>query len=152
MRVFTALALSDDGLQPRLRPLLIIAGPPQPDGLIMHHNVKKRSFGQSAAAILVFDAGAVQRIRAWSSAECAEDIAVAERADAEALRAVQEAYHQDTSDINSLASCYRVDVDFVRRMARDCAPAVAKAEQPDSDESQLESDESDGDEDAPAPR
>jgi len=115
----------------------------------MSHNVKKRSFSQSAAALIVFDAGAAERTRAWSTAETAEDIAAAERADAVALRAVQDAYHRDTSDINSLANCHRVDVDFVRRMARDSVPAASQVQQPDADESD---DQADDQADAPAPR
>lgn len=111
----------------------------------MSHNVKKRSFSQSAAAPIVFDAGAAARTRAWSTAETAEDIAAAERADALALRAVQDAYHCDTSDINSLANCHRVDIDFVRRMSCDSVPVVSQTEQPDADES-------DDQADAPAPR
>ena len=123
----------------------------------MSHNVKKRSFSQSAAALIVFDAGADARARAWSTAETAEDIAAATRADALALRAVQDAYHRDTSDINSLANCHRVDVDFVRRMAGDSAPAVSQIEQPDADQADDQADDQGDDQgddqaDAPAPR
>lgn len=111
----------------------------------MSHEVKKRSFGHSAAALPVFDAGASERTRAWSVAETSEDFAAAERADAQALRAVQDAYHRDTSDINSLANCHRVDVEFVRRMARGSAPAASQPELPDTTED-------DDQADAPAPR
>lgn len=132
-------------MQPRMEPFQIIAVLTQQYGPTMSDNIKKRSFSHSAAALIVFDAGVVQRARAWNAVETVEDVAAAERADSIALRAVQEAYHRDTSDINSLANCYRVDLGFMRRIAASSPPGAP-------DPQPAEPDEADDQADAPAPR
>lgn len=104
-----------------------------------------RTFSHTAAALIVFDAGAAARARAWDAVDTNEDVRAAEQADVEALRVVQEAFHRDTAEINSLANCYRVDLGFMRRMAASCAPAAP-------DPQSAESDDSDDPADAPAPR
>lgn len=88
-------------------------------------DIKKRLFSQTAAALLVFDSSAAVRQRAWTDAETSDDVAAAEQADVQALRHVQAAYHSDTADINSSADCNRIDIDSMRRLARDSAPVAA---------------------------
>jgi hypothetical protein len=104
-----------------------------------------RTFSQTAAALVEFDAGVAKRTRAWRTAETIEDVVAAEQSDARALRAVQDAYHRDTFDINSLGNCHRVDLGFMRRMAARSAPAALVTQQADPDDF----DEQTG---APAPR
>lgn len=114
-------------------------------------DIKKRTFSQTAAAILVFDSTAADRRRAWNEAETNEDVAAADKADAQALRLVQDAYHRDTSDINSPANCNRIDIDSMRRLSRDSSPAAAdlqRATPADADDT----DDTDDLPDAPAPR
>lgn len=113
-------------------------------------DIKKRTFSQTAAAILVFDSTAAERRRAWSEIENNDDIAAAERADALALRAVQDAYHRDTSDINSLANCHRIDIDSMRRLSRDSTPAAVLQAAASADT--IDTDDTDDQADAPAPR
>lgn len=104
-----------------------------------------RTFSHTAAALIEFDAGAAARSRAWDTVDTNEDVAAAEQAEAEALRAVQEAFHRDTADINSLANCHLVDLGFMRRMAASSAPAALVPNQADPDDA-------DDQADAPAPR
>ncbi|MFC5511026.1 hypothetical protein ACFPOU_07795 [Massilia jejuensis] len=104
-----------------------------------------RTFNHTAAALLAFDAGAAKRAQAWDTVETNADVDAAELADAHALRAVQEAFHRDTAEINSLANCYRVDLGFMRRMAASSAPAALVPHQADPDDA-------DDQADAPAPR
>ena len=104
-----------------------------------------RTFSHTAAALIVFDAGAATRARAWDSVDTNEDVHAAEQADVQALRLVQEAFHRDTAEINSLANCYRVDLGFMRRMAASSATAAPDSQSP-------EPDDTDDQADAPAPR
>lgn len=104
-----------------------------------------RTFSHTAAALIEFDAGAANRSRAWDTVDTNEDVAAAERAKAEGLRAVQEAFHRDTADINSLANCHLVDLAFMRRMAASSAPAAPAPQQADPDDT-------DDQADAPVPR
>lgn len=113
-------------------------------------DIKKRTFSQTAAAILVFDSTAAERRRAWNEAETNEDVAAADKADAQALRLVQDAYHRDTSDINSLANCHRIDIDSMRRLSRDSAPAADLQRAAPAD--MVDTDDTDDQADAPAPR
>lgn len=113
--------------------------------------IKTRTFDHTAAALILFESTVAQRARAWDAAECVEDIVAAERADIDALRPVQEAFHKDTCDINSLESCMRMDLASLRRLAKAASPAKSI-----TDESELgrEPDDTEGadDSDAPAPR
>lgn len=83
----------------------------------MDSAVKRRSFTNTIAALAAFDASAAEREEAWNKAETNEAIDAADLADLVALRKVQRAFHQDTSDINSQESCYRIDLAFMRRAA-----------------------------------
>lgn len=111
---------------------------------------KTRTFGHTAAALIVFDSTAAERARAWDDAECMDDIQYAEEADLKALRHVQVAFHNDTRDINSLESCKRMDLGSMRKLANGWTPAAA----PHADVSDVgDPDDVDaGDTDAPAPR
>jgi hypothetical protein len=84
--------------------------------------IRIRTFGHTAAALLVHESGAAARAQAWGSIETAADADAAEAADADALRLVQLAYHRDTCDINSRGNCLRVDLAFMRRMAQGSTP------------------------------
>jgi hypothetical protein len=87
--------------------------------------IRIRTFGHTAAALVVHESGAAARAHAWASAETAADVDAAEAADADALRLVQLAYHKDTCDINSRGNCLRTDLAFMRKMAQGSAPIAA---------------------------
>jgi hypothetical protein len=74
-----------------------------------------RDFTNTRAALKVFDAGKSARDRAWEDAESNADVLAAEKADADALTLLREAYWQDTNDINSRD--HRADERFMRMMA-----------------------------------
>lgn len=78
----------------------------------------KRSFENTRQALIEYDAGKPARDTAWNRVETNDDVTACENADKLALRKVQQAFHKDTSDINSLDHCYLADMDFMRRMAR----------------------------------
>lgn len=79
--------------------------------------VRKRTFTKTAAALIEYDAGKGKRDRMWNAISCTEDVKAAEETEATALAKVQEAFHEDTSDINSRDDCRLVDIGFMRRMA-----------------------------------
>lgn len=111
--------------------------------------IKTRTFGHTAAALIVFDSTLAQRARAWETAETVADIDAAERADIDALRPVQEAFHKDTHDINRLESCMRMDLGALRTLAKGSAPvAVLHTGVADADADPDDADNGD----APAPR
>jgi hypothetical protein len=78
--------------------------------------VKKREFPHTAAALAQFDAGVAARQLAWSTVQTNADAEQCDFRDKLALRAVQDAFHLDTHDINSLEHCRLVDEAFMRRM------------------------------------
>lgn len=82
-------------------------------------NITKRKFTNTQAALIEYDASALPRNEAWNDASCNESVDAAEKADKDALVAVQAAFHLDTQDINSREHCALVDLDFMRRMAKD---------------------------------
>lgn len=53
----------------------------------------------------------------WMEAESIEQIEAAERLTNSAIDACRVAYHEMTKDRNSLESCMRIDIDFLRKMA-----------------------------------
>ena len=111
--------------------------------------IKTRTFGHTAAALIVFDSTVAQRARAWETAETVADIDAAERADTDALRPVQVAFHKDTHDINRLESCMRMDVGALRKLAKGSAPVDVVR----SDVADAGADPDDADAgDTPAPR
>jgi hypothetical protein len=82
-------------------------------------NITKRKFTNTHAALIEYDASALARNEAWNDASCKESIDAAEKADKDALASVQASFHLDTHDINSRENCALIDLDFVRRMAKD---------------------------------
>ena len=82
----------------------------------MDQNIKRRNFDHTAAALTEYDASKAARDSAWNRVEKNEDVDACEAADKAALRKVQEAFHKDTQDINSLDHCYLADLEFMRRM------------------------------------
>lgn len=114
--------------------------------------IKTRTFGHTAAALIVVDSTAAQRAQAWETAETNADIDAAEAADANALLPVLKAFHQDTSDINSMANCMRMDLASLRKLAKGSAPVTTAA----ADDSDADADPDEADAassaDAPAPR
>jgi hypothetical protein len=113
--------------------------------------IKTRTFGHTAAALIVFESTVAQRARAWETAASVEDVDAAELADINALRPVQEAFHRDTSDINSLESCMRMDLASLRKLAQASVPAAPIT---GANEVAQAPDDADGadDTDAPSPR
>lgn len=79
--------------------------------------IRKRTFPHTAAALAIFDAGIPERQQNWLNITTEEAVHAAQRADEAALRAVQDAFYKDTSDINCVENCHRVDIGFLRRMA-----------------------------------
>lgn len=84
----------------------------------MMTEIRKRTFDNTTAAIAVYDAGAAERAAAWDDVMTGDEVEKALENDLAALRLVQEAFHKDTSDINSLDHCYRADIGFMRRMTK----------------------------------
>lgn len=76
-----------------------------------------RTFENTRKALEFYDSRKAARDALWNSIESEADVRDCEALEKEHLRQVQEAFHKDTSDINSLENCYRVDVGFMRRMA-----------------------------------
>lgn len=113
--------------------------------------IKARTFGHTAAALIVFDSTAAPRARAWETAETQADVDAAETADINALLPVLKAFHRDTRDINSVESCMRMDLASLRRLARGSAPATTVPDVSSATTPPSESDD-DSDTDGPAPR
>ena len=73
-------------------------------------------FANTTAVLAKFDAGQADREAAWNKVETDTDIWDAAKADNAALRAVREAYYEDTKGMNRYADCMTVDLGFMRRM------------------------------------
>lgn len=112
--------------------------------------IRVRTFGHTAAALIVYQSGAAARAQAWDTADTDADVDAAQLADRNALHLVQLAYHRDTSDINSRANCLRVDLAFMQRMAKGSTP-ITEADVHDTGDVAECGDEDDA-ADAPAPR
>lgn len=77
-------------------------------------------FQNTAKALIEYDADEPRREDLWSpeSIQCDSDVFVAEAAEAEALRKLQDAFYEDTKSFNTLAGCHSVcDIAFFRRLA-----------------------------------
>lgn len=74
-------------------------------------------FTNTQAALATYDADTPRREALWQDAKTDADVDAAERADAEALQRVRDAYWEDTKDINSRD--HRADINFMREMAAD---------------------------------
>ena len=81
--------------------------------------IKKRTFPHTAAALIQYDAGIAARQLAWDTVQTNADVDAAVARGELALRAVQDAFHLDTHDINSKDHCRLADLAFMRRMAED---------------------------------
>jgi len=137
------------GLQPRPVVFQIIAATTYLESSMPQ--IKPRTFGHTAAALIEFDSTAAARAAAWDSAQTNEDVYAAEQADHDALGKVQVAFHKDTADINSLSNCMRVDLAFMRRMAANSVPGMAAS--PDQElAAHEEPNDADDSDSAPAPR
>lgn len=68
-------------------------------------------------ALTEYDRTAPERARMWAVAESDEDVDAAEKADEQAIFKVRMALHEVTKDRNSLQSCLRADIQFMRRIA-----------------------------------
>ncbi len=68
-------------------------------------------------ALTEYDRTLPSRAAAWEDIEAIADVDACVEADRAALELVQLAFHRDTSHINSLENCLRVDLEFMRRMA-----------------------------------
>lgn len=79
----------------------------------------KRDFPNTRAAVVEYDAGMNERDRAWDAIESNDDVKACEERDKAALRKVQEVFHQDTSDINSLDHCYLVGINYLRQISKE---------------------------------
>lgn len=77
----------------------------------------ENKFNHTRQAIAEYDRTAQERQQVWDSIQTSEDVDIAERIDEAALRAVQDAFYEDTKDINTLSHCRRVDIGFMRRLA-----------------------------------
>lgn len=79
----------------------------------------KTNFDRTREAIAKFDATKAERDDAWANATTDMHCNRALAADKVALQAVQEAFYLDTQHINSRDNCLRIDIQFMRRMAKE---------------------------------
>lgn len=80
--------------------------------------IKPRCFANTKAALKDFAASAPKRNVTWETAESNADVDEVTAADALAVKAVQDAFHKDTHDINSLENCRRISIQDIERMVR----------------------------------
>lgn len=83
----------------------------------------KHSVAPLVAAIAEYDRGAAGRAALWQQVETAADVAAAEDAEESALRPVRDAFYEATRDRNSRASCERLDIWFMRKIAMAQSPS-----------------------------
>lgn len=77
----------------------------------------KNSVQPLVDALSEYDRTRPEREKLWDDVESNEDVAIAEKADKDALVKVQEAFYQVTKNRNSREHCARVDIDFARQVA-----------------------------------
>lgn len=68
-------------------------------------------------ALLEFDRTAPERKALWDKIASSEDFVIAQKADADALIKVQDAFYEVTKQRNSLADCRLATVEFMRHLA-----------------------------------
>ncbi len=73
-------------------------------------------FSSTRIALAVYDAGEAEREKMWQSVESDRDVFAAEKADADALALVQEAFWEDTKAYNSRDNCSHLHIADARRM------------------------------------
>jgi hypothetical protein len=69
----------------------------------------------SAEALTVYDSKMAALARKWDKAKNDDDVATIEAAEKAALMELQDAFHKDTSDRNSLDHCRIVEASVIRR-------------------------------------
>lgn len=79
---------------------------------------EKTTFDRTRAALAVYDAGAVERAKNWEDICNDAEVAVAQKADADALDKVRMAFWEDTKEFNSVSSCRQVPLNFMRLCAQ----------------------------------
>jgi hypothetical protein len=89
----------------------------------MDDNIKWRDFTRTHKAIGQFKATQGQRNGLWNTVECIADIEKADAAERAALQLVQDAFYQDTADINRLDDCRLLQVQDIIHMTDWKAPA-----------------------------
>ncbi len=88
-------------------------------------NDRELQMVHTAAALIEFDRTYPQRDLLLTDALTDADVAVWEKAETDALRKVQEAFYQDTSDRNSLDTCHRMqDIAWLRMLVEKYPGAV----------------------------
>ncbi|MDR9847069.1 hypothetical protein [Herbaspirillum huttiense] len=88
--------------------------------------IKRRCFAKTKAALNVYYDSLPARQQAWKSVTSNEQVHAANTADRKALEALQDAFHEDTKDINSLAHCRLVTAQDIAKMV-DYQPELAAA-------------------------
>lgn len=72
----------------------------------------------TAEALKLFDAGEPARLQAWDEAHTNDMVNALVNVNLASVALVQFAFWLDTKDVNTLDSCRRVDIDFMRRMVK----------------------------------
>lgn len=75
------------------------------------------AFDHSRAALAVYDAGQLERDRAWDAVKTEAEFNAVNAAQKAAEDLVREAFFEDTKSFNSHSNCMEVGLDFVRRCA-----------------------------------
>lgn len=73
-------------------------------------------FGSTRKALALYDASQADRDKLWNDVQSDRDVLAAEKADADALALVQEAFWEDTKAYNSRANCSHIHITDARRM------------------------------------
>jgi protein-disulfide isomerase-like protein with CxxC motif len=72
-------------------------------------------FKRTREALAVYDTSAAERQARWDRVNTTDHVEEAEHQDRLALEAVQEAFYQDTRNVNSREHCALADIAFMRR-------------------------------------
>ena len=88
--------------------------------------IKRRCFEKTKAALNVYYDSLPARQQAWKSVTSNEQVLAANTAARKALEALQDPFHEDTKDINSLAHCRLVTAQDIAQMV-DYQPELAAA-------------------------
>lgn len=78
--------------------------------------MKPKKFTKTREALAKYDESQPARDQAWARAMSNSDVAMAQKADQEALDLVRKAFLEDTSDRNTWDQVKVVDIHFMRRM------------------------------------
>lgn len=75
------------------------------------------NFKHTKHAFVEYDAGRMERSKAWDEAWDSKSIAACQTADRLALEKVQDAFFLDTCPLNSAAGCRLATIEFMRQCA-----------------------------------